>query len=894
MATAQARAQWEGVELPRLDIPSPSDTAIDYLAHGSLWRRLVLLIVVAIGPLLAFGVYHFAQDYERERSAAETALVQRAETLAATVDQQVDAVISGIRIMAKLPTTQDDVVGRFRMRLAVASGERPSFTVLSIEPDLLSAIPDLDLPPGRAGMPTIASPLIGNDLRSPVITITIPVVLQRGIRVTVTVALDEDRMQAILQLTQVSDGWITAILDGNYRVVTRNLRPKDFIGTESIRPVRDALAARASGFIHAQDLEGVESSIAFARAPMTGFAAAIAMPSAVFDGPQRSAMVQTALYGLAVSLAATIIATLCARQVRASLRRVVRDVISGVEPSVGFSEIADLARTLQAAVRQRDDTRAELMQRHGELRQILDALPLSVFVSDDRGIAIFANERILADYGGAPMAAPGDRDKLFHPHDLPRLRVWRQMCLRPDQLPPDPIELRYKVGGEYRWHLLRKFGVQPLRDGSRCYISVGSDIHDQREAREVLIRSNALLETRVAERTRDLLETAAKLQQELRRVQQMMAALAHAQKREALARLTGGVAHDINNVLAVIGNSYTAIDMTPTDASKVRDAVDMGRAAVAHAASLIRNLTTFSRQQPLSTSAIDTRTALLEIAPLCRNALGEASTLALDVDEALWAIGIDRGMLEAALINLVTNARDATPGGGRAVIAAHNVVADASVVISVSDTGCGMSADTAIRAIEPFFTTKVDTRGTGLGLAMVDGFVTQSGGALEITSAVGEGTTVTMRFPRLAPADAAPDRPARPQATLPPALEPGGKRTILVVDDNLPLLRSTALLLRTYGYAVLEASGPRRAFDLAADHPEIDAVLTDVVMPDGGGAALAERLAGLRPDLPIIFITGFADDAQATGGRLVVRKPVDSERLRNTLEAAMRARAASA
>jgi PAS domain S-box-containing protein len=373
--------------------------------------------------------------------------------------------------------------------------------------------------------------------------------------------------------------------------------------------------------------------------------------------------------------------------------------------------------------------------------------------------------------------------------------------------------------------------------------------------------------------------------------------LRQTQKREALGHLTSGVAHDVNNVLAVISNGYDTIEFASAD-PVVRDCVATGRTAVEQAAGLVRHLLAFARHNPAPTAIIDTAAALAEIANLCRHALDDATPLTLDVVGEPWAISVDRHLLQAALLNLVTNARDAMPDGGAITIAARNVPAAASsgepsaaqgvdtVAISVRDSGSGMSPDLVRQAAEPFFTTKAAAAGAGLGLAMVDGFARQSNGQLRIDSAPGRGTVVTISLPRAR--DVALPSPPRGKAR--PIERDARDRTILVVDDNAAMLRSTGLLLRTFGYHVLTASDGDTAFDLATRHAELDLVMTDIAMRGGSGIVLAERLEALRPGLPVVFMTGFVSEEDATGGRPVLRKPVSMREMLATFDAAFAAR----
>ena len=288
---------------------------------------------------------------------------------------------------------------------------------------------------------------------------------------------------------------------------------------------------------------------------------------------------------------------------------------------------------------------------------------------------------------------------------------------------------------------------------------------------------------------------------------------------------------------------------------------------------------------------------LPEIISLCRHSLDEAWPLTLDVLSPLPSATLDAELLQAALLNLVSNARHAMPQGGTIRVTADVVpcacgdrarcmtAEKTCLCLSVTDTGCGMTDEEIAHASEAFFTTRADSGGSGLGLAMVDGFVRQCGGTMRIISAPGHGTTVTLFLPML------PCRVAEPAelAKEPPLRETRSPRTILIVDDNRALLHSSSLLLRTLGFAVLEANSGPTAMALAEQHEDIDLVLTDIAMPGETGTELAERLHQIRPDLPVIFLTGYAGDATIAAAHRVLSKPISVDQLvgaiHDTLEA---------
>jgi two-component system cell cycle sensor histidine kinase/response regulator CckA len=347
-----------------------------------------------------------------------------------------------------------------------------------------------------------------------------------------------------------------------------------------------------------------------------------------------------------------------------------------------------------------------------------------------------------------------------------------------------------------------------------------------------------------------------------------------AQKMEAVGRLAGGVAHDFNNLLTVI-NSYSGmlLDGLPPEHPD-RELLAEIRQAGERAANLTRQLLAFSRKQVLQPRVVNLNTLLGDLLRLLRRLIGEDVELALATGASRGLAQVDPGQFEQAVVNLAVNARDAMPHGGRLTIETRDVAANGDeaghlpgvppgryVGVSVSDTGHGMDDATRERIFEPFFTTKPPGEGTGLGLAMVYGFVKQSGGHVEVSTELGRGTTFTLYLPR---AEAAAPQPG----TAPDASRlPAGTETVLLVEDEEAVRRLSARVLRSRGYAVLEARDGEEAERLATEHPgPIHIVVTDLVMPRMSGRRLAGALARIRPRLRVLFMSGYTDEAVVRQG----------------------------
>jgi signal transduction histidine kinase len=375
------------------------------------------------------------------------------------------------------------------------------------------------------------------------------------------------------------------------------------------------------------------------------------------------------------------------------------------------------------------------------------------------------------------------------------------------------------------------------------------------------------------------------------------AQLHQSQKMEAVGRLAGGVAHDFNNLLAVIlGYSDIALERLPAGAPLRRE-VELIRKAADSAAGLTRQLLAFSRRQVLQPRVLDLNAVLRGLDPMLRPLLGEPVDLVTVLEPELGRVRADPGQLEQVIVNLVLNARDAMPRGGRLTLETANVLhrgadgaAERHVMLAVSDTGRGMDAETVTHVFEPFFTTKEKGKGTGLGLSTAYGIVKQHHGSIEVDSKVGVGTTFRTYLPRV---DEAAEERATPPAT---PVVPGGSETILLVEDEEPLRELVRELLLGFGYTVLDAEHGGAALEVAGRHPSaIHLLLTDIVMPVLSGEALAQRLTALRPGVKVLFMSGYTDDVLGRHGIIdsqlnYLQKPFPPERLaqkvRDVLDAA--------
>jgi PAS domain S-box-containing protein len=371
--------------------------------------------------------------------------------------------------------------------------------------------------------------------------------------------------------------------------------------------------------------------------------------------------------------------------------------------------------------------------------------------------------------------------------------------------------------------------------------------------------------------------------------EQLEARLQQAQRLETVGQLAGGIAHDFNNILAVILNAAYFVRRQLADDSPVRDDVDEIRRAAERASELTRQLLIFSRRDPVTPQVINVNVLVTDMERLLKRTLGADVTLVASPCRDDCYVEADPAQLEQVVMNLVMNARDAMPEGGTITLAA--AAEDGRVGLSVADEGIGMEPEVAARAFEPFFTTKPKGAGTGLGLATVYGTITRAGGETGIESAPGRGTTVRAWLPAV-PRPAAGLRAAEPGADE----VDGTGTTILLVEDEEPVRNLTRRILSASGFECLAAASGLEALSLYESHRDrIDLLLTDVVMPGMSGRELAARIGADAGGVPVLFMSGYTDDALLTrslpeGSGALIHKPFSAGALLRFVHAALPAR----
>ena len=531
-----------------------------------------------------------------------------------------------------------------------------------------------------------------------------------------------------------------------------------------------------------------------------------------------------------------------------------------------------------------------LRESEEQFRTFAQAVPNQVWAAKPDGRLDWLNQRVL-DYSGEPAERLEGHGwtSMVHPDDLGAARESWGASLSSGQIYQTEFRLR-RSDETYRWHISRAVPIRAADGAIVRWIGTNTDIEEQKGVAQSLAQLNRTLEQRVDEEgaRRSVVEEA----------------LRQSQKLEAVGQLTGGIAHDFNNMLASI---LSAIELARRriatgEMADVGQLLARAESSSKRAAQLTQRLLAFARRQPLDIQRVDVGAVMHSLSDMFERTLGARVALSTSFAANLWAARTDAAQLESSLLNLVINARDAMPDGGRLSLEATNGSLDAAyasrraevtpgdyVVVSVSDSGSGMSAETRKKAFEPFFTTKPLGLGTGLGLSMVYGFMQQIGGHASIHSEEGKGTTVRLYLPR---DHSREDIDAPPESELGELGAQG--ETILMVEDDADLRELQGMLLQDLGYDFIVANDAAAALTVLESPRRIDLLLTDVGMPGMNGRQLAEIARTLRPGIPVVFLTGYAENAAVQHEFLatdmhMLTKPVTpealAERLRKVLAA---------
>ncbi|WP_295546908.1 ATP-binding protein [uncultured Pseudacidovorax sp.] len=535
---------------------------------------------------------------------------------------------------------------------------------------------------------------------------------------------------------------------------------------------------------------------------------------------------------------------------------------------------------------QRVHAQQQLAAEAEQQRRILDELPGFVWTANREGLVHYVSPRWMAFSGQPREQFLGEGWSNFvHPDDLPALSEAWERAVKARM----PYEAEFRMRGSregYRWWLSRAHPVAGEADGDMAWVGICTEMDAIIDAREMLSRSRDALQDAVSERTRKL-EAAEE-------------ALHQARKMEAIGQLTGGLAHDFNNMLAAVSGALELMEirLRQNQPEHLPRYIRTAQDATRRAAALTHRLLAFSRRQTLAPRPTQVDELAAGMVELIQRTVGPQVHIVTHAQTASWPALVDPSQLENALLNLCINARDAMPDGGQVLIEtlnvhmagaaarAHDLPEGDYLLLRVTDNGVGMPANVLGKAFDPFFTTKPLGQGTGLGLSMIYGFARQSGGQVRIASEVGQGTVVSIHLPR-AVEGAVPVAAAGTQAV--PDLAAQADWPVLVVEDEEAVRQIVAETLRDLGCRVLEAADSLAGMAMLRGSPEVRLLITDVGLPGGmNGRQLADAARSLRPALPVLFITGYAEntllkDGQLEPGMAVLTKPFSVHQLTSEL-----------
>ncbi len=873
------------------------------LFHGSVRARLVRLALLLLLPGLAISALLIVRTYGADRAAAGTALRETARTL----DQLVDREFAQAEVLLRTLAATDELAG----------GDLPAFDRLARATAVMGGhvvllnrtghvLVDTGVPPGAplpssvpawagsgaAGSRMVIAP-VQPDAQdgSMVIPMVLPLTAGGVHQAELALIVPAASFQQLLTGESLPAGWVVSIVDPDFTLVARTLDAARFRGRKVPAEVRASIMSTGEGIGLGHSLEGVPVVVAFSRSSGSHWTVAVASPVAlVAESAARAFEVLAGLWSAAAAaglLGAVIVARGIARPIEAAAvaARALGEgaPLAPIPPGLAEADevaaalrnaattlrerreaLSDMNRTLAERIEERThalgEANAELLVQRARLRSILDHLPIGVLVRSPAS----------AEGGGQVLYANAAAEGLLgpmSPGDASAGRLTPSPALR-----RAPILLQAMAGERIDRGLL----ALERPDGRRVDVELSAGpIRDEQGSIVLTVIT--------------LQDISARLEaEEARR---------RSQRLEAVGQLTGGVAHEFNNLLMALSG---ALDLLAphVDGARGLRMLDHARRSADRGARLTRQLLAFARKQHLQVEAVDLNALVAGMTELLASTLGRSIAVETVLDPAIWPAMADAAQLELVLLNLAINARDAMPGGGRISICTdcetlgpplrpEDPPAGEYAVLRLADTGCGMSPSVQARAFEPFFTTKDSGRGTGLGLAQVLGVAQQLGGGARIDSAEGQGTSVSVFLPRAWEVAPVVSRP--PSLALPGPQVLNGAR-LLLVDDDIEVRDIARGMLEDMGAVVSEAGSGAAALLLLRTGPGVDLVLADLTMPSMGGLELARHIVASQPDLPVVLMSGYGAEGMGEnpeGVRAVLQKPFRAADLASVLAHAL-------
>jgi PAS domain S-box-containing protein len=857
------------------------------LPSYGLRLRLMVLVLAAVAPFVILIAMVARQHRFNERSAAEDKARDQALALADRLDSRFGSIETVLlTLVHSVGSRPADSLFNDALLRKVAAELPREFAHYAVTTAGGAGIGTSDTLPGGRRRPIVIptsakdtvlgfviqgpAPLYGSE-GTPAIAITYE---DTALKVRVSGFLTMERLERELSRGVLPESTaIATIIDKRGNVVFRSRKPDNWIGKNvSDSSLFAASKGKTAGTAAVRDLDAGEVFSGFATARHAPWVVHVGSPKELAFAKERDDFWREIwLGGIALAIA-FILAWTQATRIIVPVRRVVRDALllskgelsHRSSPASGEGEIGILGQTLNTMAEALEKREEALRRSEMRFRAIIENVNDMIVILNADGTRRYASpamSRILG-YSEEELLA-STAQNLVHPDDWPAVRELMSQAQRS----PGTF-----VSGQARYR--HKDGSWLIFDGAL------SNLTDVPGIEGIVVNM------------RDV-TAQSKLESELRQ----------AQKMESVGQLAGGVAHDFNNLLTVIaGRTDFLLGSTNLDSEQTTDLEEIKKAAE-RAAELTRQLLAFSRKQLLQPRVLDLNRVMGEVEPMLRRLIGEDIQIRIVAGERLGNVTADPGQLQQILMNLALNARDAMPNGGTIMLQTANqtirggttagstqVPQGEYVVLQVSDTGTGMDLSTQGRIFEPFFTTKGQGKGTGLGLSTVYGIVKQSGAAISVVSAPGAGATFSVYFPRT-------DGYALAQATEKDVESPlSGSETILLVEDDRAVRNLVERVLNSRGYLVLSAGHGGDALRLAQTrNGDIDLVLTDIVMPTMSGRELVEALRSTRPEVRVLYMSGYTDDEIVRRGlhdpnMSFIQKPFTAENLavqvRKVLDAA--------
>lgn len=843
------------------DLQQMADERPETAQEGDTKRPLLAFALAAVIPVVLFGavlVYLLGQQY-RDTSESQVAGMTRA--IGTSVDQEFSAVRRVAETLALSPTLDHGSFPAFydlAVRTMRANPELAKVALTDVESG--EHVVHTDLGPGEtigasrfglaqvreavdAGRPVIASlQLDVPTTRQALIPVRAPVIREGRVRYVVTVALSPSALDGLFVANGFPENWMGMVVDPSGLIASRNTLPERYVGRPVRADIADKLRAGASGLFLTQARDGEKVYTAYTRSPVTGWTVVVGTPVGLINTPVQQSLLVLVLAGL-VTVA---IGALLAFQIGRSIRRT-------------RQAEAALRRQLSSTVAERTQA---LQTSEAQLHLINDSLPILMSYIDTRLHLRYVNERHeewfrrpASEMTGRHIREVIDEDEVY---DI--CEPYMRAALR-GEITDYEVTETFPDGKERR---IRVRYLPVREEGGRIpgFLTLIEDVTERRQTEAQLLQS---------------------------------------QKMESVGQLTGGVAHDFNNLMAVVrGNVEFLEDKLGSEEHLVaiRHATERG-------GELTQRLLAFARQQPLEPRIVDVGELIQNVRQLLRRVLGEMIEVAISPVSELWRARVDAGQLESAIVSLAINASEAMPDGGRLAIECQNATLDSAyvaanpdaqegdyVVITVSDTGSGMTREVLEQAFNPFFTTKLDGKSSGLGLSVVYGFARQSGGHVRVYSEPGRGTQISVYLPRAEadeypPASTENDRFEEPQ---------GAGEKVLVVEDDADVRDLTVRMLTSLGYQPVSAEDGKSGMAMIAELDDLDVLLSDVVLPgDFNGPALAEKAQQKFPGVKLLFMSGYPAQAASDNSSILRRnkllnKPFHREELAQALRAVIEGR----